>query len=166
MDYLNLLNHSFAIEKETGSCPPESRFEFLAENIFNFTTYDSEMSDLFGRKAVEVCIAVNERTTFEYLKSEEGYKWYLIMCNMPFFAGKLEWGTSIRGAWWDLQGSKTFELSSCGLWDGYEQILDPLKFNEEQWMLFVKAMSVFTECGNITAALKQTPSKEGVVLSS
>lgn len=143
MDYLKLLEHSFSVEKDTEECPPGSRFEFLAESVFSFTTYDSGMSVLFGRKAVEVCTAINDRKTFDYQKDEEGYKWYLIMCNMPFFVGKLEWGTSLRGAWWDLNGSKTFELSSCGLWENDEQILTPLEFNEEQWKDFVTAMAVF-----------------------
>ncbi len=150
MDYLKLLEHSFAVEKETGGCPPESRFEFLAESIFDFTTYDSGMSDLFGRKAVEVCAAINDRKTFDYQKEADGYQWYLIMCNMPFFAGKLEWGTSIRGAWWDLHGNKTFEISICGLWENNEQILTPLQFNEEQWTSFISAMAIFAAVADET----------------
>lgn len=144
MDYLKLLEHSFAIEKETRECPSETNSEFLADSIFGFTTYDNEMNDLFGRKAVEVCTAINDRTTFEYQKNKENYKWYLIMCNMPFFTGKLEWGTSIRGAWWGLPLNGYFEISSCGLYDGYRQILTPLKFDKEQWSLFIKVMADFT----------------------
>lgn len=140
MDYLKLLEYSYAVEKEIRECPPNTNAEFLANSIFDFTTYDSRMDDLFGRKAVEVCAAINDRKTFDYQRTPEGYLWYLIMCNMPFFAGKLEWGTSIRGAWWG--GNETFELSSYGLWENYEQIL-PLKFNKEQWKDFVNAMVIF-----------------------
>ena len=143
VDYLKLLEYSYLIKKETGECPPDTRAEFLAESIFDFTTYDSEMSDLFGRKAVEVCTAINDRKTFDYQKEGGGYQWYLIMCNMPFFAGKLEWGTSIRGAWWNLHGSKTFEISSCELWENGAQILTPLQFNVEQWKSFIAAMAIF-----------------------
>ena len=150
MDYLKLLEHSFTVGKEVMECPPESRFEFLAESIFGFTTYDSDMSDLFGRKAVEVCTAINDRKTFGYQKEGDGYQWYLIMCNMPFFADKLEWGASIRGAWWDLHGSKMFELSSCALWENDHQILTPLQFNEEQWKSFVAAMAIFAAVADET----------------
>ena len=150
MDYLKLLEYSYAVEKGNGECSPDSRFDFLAESIFDFTTYDSGMSDLFGRKAVEVCTAINDRTTFDYQKDAEGYQWYLIMCNMPFFADKLEWGTSIRGAWWALHGSNTFELESCELWENNEQILTSLKFNEEQWKSFVTAMATFAAVADET----------------
>lgn len=52
-DYKGLLEHSFQMEQlGLGGCPPESRLEFLSESIFNFTTYDDEMAQLFGRKAL------------------------------------------------------------------------------------------------------------------
>lgn len=56
------------------------------------------MSVLFARKAVEVCAAINDRQTFDYINDPNDYLWYLLMCNMPFFAERLECGISIRGA--------------------------------------------------------------------
>lgn len=140
MDYLKLLTHSFEQEK-FNECPPCSRLEFLAESLFNFTTYDSDKSELFGRKAVEVCEAINERKTFEYIESDEGHTWFLIMCNMPFFAEKLSWGTSIRGAWWD---SKQFKVESCGMWIEGEQCLC-LEFTEVEWKKFIAAVVEFAK---------------------
>ncbi len=142
MDYLKLLEHSFEMDRWRDQ--EMSRLEYLSINIFDFTTYDSAMDELFAKKALEVCIAITDRQTFEYQKDEEGYKWYLIMVNMPFFSGKLEWGTSIRGAWWNFDG---FEISSCGLYEKRDQILEPLKLDEGQWNDFVKSMAAFVAAG-------------------
>ena len=99
MDYLKLLEHSFKIVTEYEPCPPENHLVYLADNIFDFTTYDSEISELFASKAVDVCDAINSGATFEYINDLEQYKWFLLMCNIPFFKYKLSWGGSICGAW-------------------------------------------------------------------
>jgi len=140
MDYLKLLYHSFNVTKAYET--DVDKFEYLSENIFNFTTYDGDVSHLFGKKALEVCQAINDKNTFEYQKDPENYRWYLLMVNMPFFENRLEWGCSIRGAWWNIHGSLVFEISSCGLYVDDEQLLD-ITFNAEQWDLFIKAMVEF-----------------------
>jgi hypothetical protein len=117
-----------------------SRLEYLSDHIFNFATYDGEMSELLARKALEVCAAVSGGKTFDYIKDPEQYRWYLVMCNMPFFAERLEWGTSIRGAWWDYGDT---EFSSCGLWDGGEQFADTMTFTSDQWREFIAAVLAF-----------------------
>lgn len=145
MDYLQLLEHSFEMERaDTGcGCPPETRLAYLSESIFDFTTYDSEKDEFFGRKAVEVCAAINDGTTFDYIKDAENYTWFLVMCNMPFFWPKLDWGTSIRGAWWGARPGKPIELCSCGLWTGNEQLIDALKFSTDEWKRFIAAVVEF-----------------------
>jgi len=142
VDYLKLLEHSYEMERLEDA--DLDRAEYLSDHIFDFTTYDGEIANLFGQKAVDVCKAITDKATFNYIDDEESYKWYLLMINMPFFEKKLNWGTSIRGAWWDLHGNDIFELNSCGLYENEEQLLD-IKFNELQWNAFVKAMAVFTE---------------------
>jgi hypothetical protein len=113
--------------------------EFLAENIFDFTVYDSEIAETFARRAVEVCTAINESATFEYIKKQTNYEWYLLMCNMPFFVDKLEWGGSIRGAWW----RATVVLNGCGLWEGETHLTDPLTFGGDEWERFIAATIEF-----------------------
>lgn len=141
MDYLKLLKNSYEQVKEF-QCENElSKYDYLSDYIFVFNTYDSEISELFVQKALEVCIAITERKTFEYQKNKTNYQWYLIMCNMPFFVGKLEWGTSIRGAWWEF--GVIFEIDTAGFYDGYEQIIEPFKFDRDQWLDFIKAMADF-----------------------
>jgi hypothetical protein len=133
---------TFSLEVEKAYYGDRSALEFLSEHIFDFTTYDSAMSELFACKALEVASAISDRTTFEYIKDGERHQWFLIMCNMPFFYPKLEWGTSIRGAWWDSRNP--VEISSCGLWIGDEQVLT-LTLNAEEWNDFIKAMIEFAE---------------------
>lgn len=142
MDLLKLLERSFNLTMASSECGDMTRAEFLAEYIFNFTTYDSEMSDLFGRKAVEICIAITKKTTFKYIEDKENYQFYLLMLNMPFFSKRIEWGASIRGAWW-CGGMVTIE--SCGLYSEDEEQMRKIDLNQIEWIRFVEAMSEFIE---------------------
>ena len=95
----------------------KSKFEFLSQ-ILNFTTYDSEIDELFSVKMIEVLTCIVNKETFKYQEeSRENYINYLLMCNMPFLTDKLDWGGSIRGAWFsydkfEIEGIKieSFEL--------------------------------------------------------
>jgi len=139
MNYLETLNNSFKFTRENLPCPPDSHLEYLSDYIFDFTTYDDEMSELFAKKAIEVCNAISNKTTFDYIKDPEQYKWYLIMCNMPFFEDKLTWGTSIRGAWWEQE----IKFVSYGLWNGNTQLNEPIKFTHGEWIEFILAVIEF-----------------------
>lgn len=121
-----------------------TRFEYLSSHIFDFTTYDGDIDELFVKKALEVCVAITNKQTFDYIKDEDNYRWFLIMCNMPFFSKKLTWGTSIRGAWWELYNGMTLKIESCGFFDGDEQIIK-MEFKEHQWPMFIEAMQKFVE---------------------
>jgi len=142
MDFLNLLEHSYEENKANRGDQALERLEFLADDIFDFTTYENTVSSMMAQKAIEVCMAINDKKTFDYISNEQGNLWYLIMVNMPFFQNKLEWGTSIRGAWWDLYGDKTFVIESCGLFEDGEQLLE-MRLNEKQWGEFIEAMIKF-----------------------
>ena len=145
MGYAKILEDSFNTLKTISECPPESRLEYIGNYIFDFTTYDGSISSLFAQKAIEVCKAINDRETFEYIKYEENYKWFLLMCNMPFFYDKLEWGTSIRGAWW----SNRITFSCLGLWDGEDQLTEPIRFDQNEWKLFIKSIIDFSQVVDI-----------------
>lgn len=138
MDYKALLSHSYKMELDD-ECAPRCRLEYLSRSIFEFVTYDQSMDELFARKAVEVCAAITSRTTFEYIQDEKNYEWYLIMCNLPFFSTRIEWGSSIRGAWW----VSTY-LSSCGLWMGDDQIIGEIPFTIQEWEEFIRAIIEFS----------------------
>lgn len=143
MAYLEILEHSYAVMQELQPGAVGTRLEYLADYVFGFTTYDSEISNLLASKAVDVCAAINDGTTTVYIRDADSYRWYLIMVNMPFFAGRLNWGTSIRGAWWDAEPVKDIELESAGIWLGETQCLT-LKFpNVDAWRDFIAAVIDF-----------------------
>jgi len=145
LDYSSMLAEGFCVSR-VGEW---SRLEYLSDFIFDFTTYDSEMAELFARKSLEVCAAISAGKTFDYIKDPNQYRWFLVMCNMPFFAGRIEWGTSIRGAWWAHNGTT---LSSVGLWSEGEQITDVMTFTESQWKEFIAALIAFCATSHLCQA--------------
>lgn len=149
-DYLRMLEDGHTETDAFGENRKTSRLEFLAEHIFDFTTYESEMAELFAKKAIEVCAAISDKQTFEYIRaSDDNRMWYLLMCNMPFFYPRLNWGGSIRGAWWDVPiHKKVIEFSTCGLfWQG-EQIDETIKFTLPEWEQFIAAVREFSAGSN------------------
>ena len=136
MNYLELLEYSYKKHNEWDT-DPLTRLEYLSEYIFDFTTYDTEISELLANRALEVCAAISGRTTFDYIKFPENYENYILMCNLPFFASRIEWGGSIRGAWWG-----SHPLDCLALWDGDKQLLR-LEFKDEEWLAFVAALIEF-----------------------
>lgn len=151
-EYKKLLEFSYKVESECGDCK-ESRFDFLDKAIFDLTTYDSGISDFLVRRIVNVCEAINNKTTFEYIENEENYLWYITVLNFNFFNNKLSWGTSIRGAWWEFE----IEIKSTGLWlskedkdykddekDGRWNQIRSIKFKENDFIVFTKAVIEFS----------------------
>jgi hypothetical protein len=139
-DYLALLESSYEVSL-ADECPPLNHLEYLSDHIFDFTTYDGGIAALFASKAVEVCKALSDGATFDYINDAENYRWYLLMVNMPFFAGRLNWGGSIRGAWWDFEQA-TFQ--SCGLYDDAgNQLAEPMEFTRDEWVRFIAAVIEF-----------------------
>jgi hypothetical protein len=132
-----MLEHSY--QQTMRNDQVQSRMAYLASNIFGFTTYDDSAAELFARKALEVCAAITRGKTFDYIKDADNYCWYLVMVNMPFFAERLNWGSSIRGAWWD---HHLYQLDTCGLWRGEEQVIDP-DLTRDEWMQFIEALIEF-----------------------
>lgn len=137
-DYLRMLEEGHMETQDRAS-----RLEYLSEYIFDFTTYESEYSELFAKKALEVCAAVSDGKTFEYIKQPDNRLWYLLMVNMPFFTNKLSWGTSIRGAWWAGPSHKKIEFSSCGLSLDGTQLYETMEFTCKEWLEFIAAVVAF-----------------------
>lgn len=143
-DYRRMLEDGFAACRDVNPHgTPESRSAYLADYIFDFTTYDDEKSEEFGIKALEVCRAISNRKTFEYIADPVNYRWYLLMVNMPFFSRRLNWGASVRDAWWDTSTPNETELDTTALWLDGEMLTEPMKFSTQQWLKFVAAMLDF-----------------------
>lgn len=139
MDYLKLFEDGYREMCQIQEVAPVNRLDYLGDYIFNFTTYDSAMSELFAGCCLEVCSTINDGSTFDYIKDRSNYPVYLLMVNMPFFQGKLSWGSSIRGAWWESE----IKFDTCGLWDGENQLIETMTFSREEWEKFIAAMIEF-----------------------
>jgi hypothetical protein len=103
--YKQILDELYKEEIEDGCVAPCEKLEYVGGHVFDFTTYDGGLDIIFAKRMLEVIECVVNKTTFDYIqKSQEHYENYILMCNSPFLVGKLEWGTSIRGAWLDEYG--------------------------------------------------------------
>jgi hypothetical protein len=100
-----------------------SKLEFLSCYIFDFTTYDSGMDKIFAQKMLDVIECILNKTNFQYIEaSNENYLNYLTMINMPFLKDKLDWGTSIRGAWFNLDNDCSIRLDEILIPKGADKI--------------------------------------------
>lgn len=137
MNYSELISNSYNKENEWSE---QTKAEYISSAIFNFTTYDSSMDDLLVEKSIEVCKAISNGTTFDFIKDGQNYVWYCICVNFPFFKKRLNWGTSIRGAWLDEEQPP---LESCELWDGDKQVTSLSFKSVEDFKQFIKAIVEF-----------------------
>jgi hypothetical protein len=140
-NYLELLERSYEIEcREYGDM---SRMEFLGDCVFEYITYAPGVTEFLAKKTLDVCLAISNKTTFDYINiSDEDHIWFITIVNMSFFSRKLNWGTSIRGAWWE---HCDFELDSTGLYDENEKQIRLLKFTREEWIDFIATMKEFVD---------------------
>ena len=104
--------------------------EFLSGHIFDFSFYASEPDEYFCKKMIEVLDVILNKKNFEYIKSsEENYYNYLSMCNSRFLYEKLDWGTSIRGAWFSFD---SFEINN-----------GEIEVKEKELEIFIKDLIFF-----------------------
>lgn len=82
----------------------EQKCMFLSSGIVGITTYDGGLDKDIGEDILETLVQINNRTTFDYIKDEINYKKHIICCN--FIEDWLDWGTSIRGAWFNTADGK------------------------------------------------------------
>jgi hypothetical protein len=155
--YRQALEKDFAYFK--GGNQDLTRLEFLSDHIFGVVTYDSEMAEFFAQKAIEVCLAISNQTTFKYTEELDNYKWFLVMMNMPFFDGKLSCRVSLRDAWWEGPTDQGINLwtrhqypslrpaSSSALIKELSEMEDDcnigLDFTVKQWHDFIEALAEF-----------------------
>ncbi len=99
-NYLDLLEFNYS---QDCSDPNNaiSRKTWILESLFDFFAYDSAMSDNLCDSLIKTIEAITQRKTFEFInQSPAQYRDYLIWCN-TVLGGLIQWGSSIRGAWWD-----------------------------------------------------------------
>lgn len=99
-DYKEDLTKSFNEMAEWDPDLNNNKFLFIAAVVFDIHTYDDDLDESFTKHMIEVIDCILNRKTYEYIeKSRDNYINYCLMVNMPFLKGKLEYGASIRGAW-------------------------------------------------------------------
>ncbi len=139
MNYLQILEDSYKMSDDY-----DTRLQWLASEVFGFTTYESEVATLLACKALDVCEAINEATTFDYIANQDDHMWYLIMVNMPFFTDKISWGTSIRGTWWQTPyGKDSYSLEYCDTFLEGHEIRD-WTIPQEEWETLIKSILEFS----------------------
>ena len=138
-DFNGLIERSYKFSCE--QLEETSRLEWAADNVFDITTYDSGMSELFASVAIDVCQSISDNKTFDLIADNHRHTWYLMMCNLPFFADRIEWGTSIRGARWRADMKP---LSSCGIFDEDGEQVAGIEFERGEWKPFISALIDFT----------------------
>lgn len=115
--YSQILDEAYA-ESKGYECSPSTKMEFVGDTIFDFVTYSGEMDKLFASRMIEVIECILSGNQFEYQAiSDENYVNYITMVNMPFLIDKLDWGTSIRGAWFDeyCVDKSPYEIGTIGI---------------------------------------------------
>lgn len=116
-----------------------NKYEWAASNVFHIITYDGGLDELFVKIIIEVCEVILNRTSFEYIKDDDNYMSYILVCNLLSRNTWLEWGTSIRGAWFEVQGGSWPILEYWTEEDGFKMIpftidnlKDLIKFMKEE----------------------------------
>ena len=85
-------------------CDPDAtKYEWIAGDVFNLTTYDGSLDELFTTKIIEVCKVILNRENFDYIRDDTNYIPYILVCQVLKNLNWIEWGTSIRGAWFERQ---------------------------------------------------------------
>ena len=80
----------------------DSKHDYLMTQIFEIYTYDSgDISKVICDNMLSICDVILKRENFEYIQDIEKYFQFILLINMPFFLNTTEFGTSIRGSWFN-----------------------------------------------------------------
>lgn len=120
----------------------DNKYEWAASKVFGLATYDGNLDKMFVEKICEVCKCIAERRTYEYIdESEENYITYILVCQVLHKKDWINWGTSIRGAFFDgyYSGNPILEWSCSSPYDvldisvpfNMKNIMDLVTFIEE-----------------------------------
>jgi hypothetical protein len=79
--------------------PDATKWEFVAGEVFGLTTYDGEMDELLVKDIIEVFSAIRSKSSYEYISDRANYIKFVTALNLGNCGSWLDWGTSVRGAW-------------------------------------------------------------------
>lgn len=93
---------------------------WVCDEAFDIATYDTDVSIAFGRAILDVMSAILGKRTFNYIKLPGKYHAYIAVCHILDQRDMIDWGSSIRGAWFDYD-------AGCGK----RKMLGDIPFTEE-----------------------------------
>lgn len=129
-----MVDLQLSYEETNEACGGElSKIEYVVENLFEVSCYDEEICGGIYEMVSNPLRAITNGTTFELVEDLYDHMAYILTCNLPFFANKISWGTSIRGAWWD----HLIIWSSCAVWNKNGQITKDIQMTGDEFGAFV-----------------------------
>lgn len=79
-----------------------NKYRWAARKVFGLITYDDELDEKIVKKILTVCKIILNHATYEYIHTDEtNYKIYILVCQLLNHKNWINWGSSIRGAWFD-----------------------------------------------------------------
>lgn len=92
----------------------EWKYAWLCDDAFGVSTYDTNLSVKWGKLIFDVMTAIRNHTTFDYIKDDANYEKYIAVCNLFNIHLLIDWGSSIRGAWFSFnKDNRDFCLVEC-----------------------------------------------------
>lgn len=76
-----------------------TKYEWAASEIFDLCTYDGDLDERFVKTILEVCKIILENRNYEAIRDDNFYPKFIIVCNLLDHKKWIDWGSSIRGAW-------------------------------------------------------------------
>lgn len=99
-----------------------SKYTWAACNVFDLTTYDGKLDELFVKKIIEVCKVILNDKNYEYIEDENNYITYVLVCQLLVNFNWVDWGVSIRGAWFQESNLRPILTYWWNDMDGYETV--------------------------------------------
>lgn len=110
-------------------------YGWAASNIFDLTTYDDELDELFVKVIVGASKVILTRQSYGFIKDESMYVAYILVCNLFEHKKWINWGTSIRGAWFEDRADSEYIFYGCGYLEDVpftkENLISLIEFIEE-----------------------------------
>jgi hypothetical protein len=129
-EILKLIEHRYTVINSIRE-DSVSRKAFIADEIFDITTYDDDLSEEYCDRILEVLKVIYLHETFDYIEIESNYRNYIDITNMGNIQSMLEWGTSIRGAWLDTS-MECFKIGENQIYNAESLYLAILEFLKDE----------------------------------
>ena len=106
----------------------DSKYQWFVDKILGLTTYDYEVSELFGWKIIDVCKAILDGKITEYIKDETNNTIYILVCNLLNSKAWIKWGADfttvsfceygdadpiVNWWYWDEEGEHVHRVAFC-----------------------------------------------------